>query len=248
MGNDVSLEGAVSIVTGASGGIGGATALALAERRGRMVITGRRVPELQALAEAVVARGGEAVVVEGDITSAATARSLVDTAVERYGRVDILVNNAGYGPPMPLVDLAESAWDATLDSCLKGAYLTCRAVLPRLLADGAGQIVQVSSIAGKVPEANRTAYCAAKWGLQGFSLALQAELAGTKVRVHVVNPAAVATDWWSRTDDPQPSPVLGRMMTPDDVAEAIVWMLSRPDGVVVSELVLQNARNPWAPG
>ena len=244
----MNLDGAVSIVTGASGGIGGATALALAERCGRIVITGRRVARLAALNEAIVARGGETTVVEGDITSATTAQAVIDTTIKQYGRVDILINSAGYGPPMPLVDLSETVWDATVDSCLKGAYMMSRAVLPAMLAADTGHIIQVSSTAGKSVEANRTAYCAAQWGLQGFSLALQAELADTNVRINVINPASVAPDWWTTTDDSQPPPVLERMMISDDVADAIVWMLTRPDHISIGELVVHNTHNPWASG
>jgi NADP-dependent 3-hydroxy acid dehydrogenase YdfG len=243
----MNLDAAVSIVTGASGGIGGAAALALAERGGRIVITGRRVDRLAELSEAIVQRGGQATLVAGDISSPATAEAVADAAIEHYGRIDILVNAAGYGPPMPLVDLPESVWDATIDSCLKGSYLMTRAVLPAMLLQAdAGRIIQVSSIAGKAVEANRTAYCAAEWGLQGFTLALRAELAGTSVGVDIINPATVATDWWTTSNDPQPHHVLDRMLAAEDVAAAIVWMLTRPEHVRIRELILDNARNPWA--
>ena len=241
----MNLDAAVSIVTGASGGIGNAIALALAERGGRIVITGRRVDRLAELDEAIAHRGGQATIVAGDISSPATARNVIGAALDQYGGVDILVNSAGYGPPMPVVDLAESAWDATIDSCLKGSYLMTRAVLPSMLQADAGRIVQVSSLAGKAVEANRAAYCAAQWGLQGFTLALQAELTETNVHVHLINPANVATDWWATTDDPQPPGVLERMLAPDDVAQAVVWMLTRPDHVRIAELLVDNARNPW---
>ncbi len=241
----MNLDGAVSIVTGATGGIGGAIALALAEQRGRIVITGRRVARLTALRDAIAARGGEAIVVEGDISSPTTAAATIDAALTHHGHIDLLINSAGYGPPMPLVELGETVWDDTIDSCLKGAYQTCHAVLPAMLAADAGHIVQISSIAGKVVESNRTAYCAAQWGLQGFSLALQAELADTNVRVSVINPASVATDWWTTTDDPQPVHVLNRMMTSDDIAETIIWMLGRPDHLYIGELAMHNTHNPW---
>ena len=184
--------------------------------------------------------------VEGDIASAATAEAVVGTAMNRYGRIDILVNGAGYGPPMPLVDLPEMVWDETIDGCLKGPYLMTRAVLPPMLEADAGRIIQVPSTAGKAAEANRTAYCAAKWGLQGFSLALRAELAGTGVRLHVINPAGVATGWWTTTGDPQGPAVLERMLTADDVAQALLWMLTLPDHVQVGDLVVDNARPPWS--
>jgi 3-oxoacyl-[acyl-carrier protein] reductase len=242
----MNLDQTVGVVTGATGGIGQAVAMALAQRRSRLVITGRRVARLATVADAIAQRGGEVVAVDGDIASAATSRSAVDAALSRFGRLDVLVNAAGFGPPASLVDVSEAMWDATIDSCLKGSYLMTRAVLPTMLAARAGCVVYVSSIAGKAVEAKRTAYCAAEWGLQGFALALKDELAGTGVRVHLVNPANVATDWWRTTDDPQHAEVLQRMLAPQDVAEAVVWMLTQPEHVHVTEVLLGNARNPWS--
>lgn len=240
------LDQTVTILTGASGGIGRAIALRLAERRGRIVAVGRRPEPLAEVTDAVVALGGEAVAVAGDVADSDTAQAAVDAALRGFGRIDTLVNAAGFGPPQPLVELTRPAWDATIDSCLTGVYVMTRAVLPTMLAAGRGRIVNVSSIAGKVAEANRTAYCAAKWGLQGFSLALRHELEGTDVRVHVLNPAAVATGWWDATGDPQPAGVLDRMMTPDDVANTLLWTLTQPDHLRIDEVVLRNATNPWA--
>lgn len=242
----MNLDGAVSVVTGASGGIGQAVALALAERRSRLVITGRRAARLATVAEAIIQRGGEAITVAGDIASSDTSAAVVEGALSRFGRLDILVNAAGFGPPALLVDLSEAVWDATIDSCLKGAFLMTRSVLPTMLAAETGSVVYVSSTAGKAVEARRTAYCAAEWGLQGFALALRDELSGTGVHVQLVNPANVATDWWRTTDDPQPAEVLERMLAPQDVAEAVVWMLTQPEHVHVSEVLLDNARNPWS--
>ncbi len=165
----MNIDHAVSIVSGASGGIGRAIAVALAERHGRIIAVGRRTRALEATADAISAHGGEAVVVTGDVADPNTSRSAVDIARTRFGSLDALVNAAGFGPPMPLVDLTKDVWDATIDSCLTGVYTMTRAVLPLMLAAGSGRIVNVSSIAGKGAEANRTAYCAAKWGLQGFS-------------------------------------------------------------------------------
>jgi NADP-dependent 3-hydroxy acid dehydrogenase YdfG len=243
----VDLDGSVTILTGASGGIGQAIAHQLAAGRGRLVLVARRPGPLAELAAAVHDRGGEAVTVVGDVAVGGTASAAVDAATDRFGRIDTLVNAAGYGPPQPLVDLTKPTWDATIGSCLTGAYLMTRAVLPTLLAAGRGRIVNVSSIAGKVAEANRTAYCAAKWGLEGFSAALRHEVEGTGVRVHVLNPAAVATGWWDTTDDPQPARVLDRMMNPDDVARTLVWTLTQPDHLQIDEVVLRNTTNPWAP-
>lgn len=241
----MNLDGTVTILTGASGGIGRAIALDLARRRGRIVAVARRPEPLAELAEAVIGHGGEAVTVAGDVAAVETAQQAVDTAQERFGGVDMLVNAAGFGPPTPLVELAKPTWESTIDSCLTGVYVMSRAVLPTMLAADGGRIVTISSIAGKFAEANRTAYCAAKWGVQGFSLALRHELEGTGVRVHVLNPAAVATDWWDTTGDPQPGAVLDRMMTPDDVARTLAWVLTQPDHVQVDEVMLHNTASPW---
>jgi NADP-dependent 3-hydroxy acid dehydrogenase YdfG len=241
------LDDAVTIVTGASGGIGKAIAIALARRRGRIVAVARRPDPLAEAVDVIIAHGGEATTVVGDVAESETSRAAVDAALGQFGRIDLLVNAAGFGPPMPLVELTKDVWDATIDSCLTGVYLMTRAVLPTMLAAGAGRIVNVSSIAGKGAEANRTAYCAAKWGVQAFSLALRDELAGTGVRLHVLNPASVATDWWDTTGDPQPAATLGRMLTPDDVANTLMWILGQPDHVQIDEVIVSNAVNPWQP-
>jgi len=241
------LDATVTILTGASGGIGRAIAVELAERQGRVVAVGRHAGPLAVTTEAVADHGGQAATVTGDVADVETAEAAVATALDRFGRVDLLVNAAGFGPPMPLVELTKETWDATIDSCLTGVYVMSRAVLPTMLAAGSGRIVNVSSIAGKFAEANRTAYCAAKWGVQGFSLALRDELAGTGVQVHVLNPAAVATGWWDTTGDPQPAAVLELMLTPDDVARTLAWMLAQPEHLQIDEIVLRNATSPWSP-
>lgn len=241
----MNVDDAVTIVTGASRGIGRAIALALAQRRGRIVAIARRPDLLAETVEVIVAHGGQATTVVGDIAEEETSRAAVDAALRDFGRIDMLVNAAGFGPPMPLVELTKDVWDATIDSCLTGLYVMTRAVLPTMLAAGTGRIVNVSSIAGKGAEANRTAYCAAKWGVQGFSLALRDELADTGVRLHVLNPASVATDWWVTSGDPQPAVALDRMLTPDDVADTLMWILGQPDHVQIDEVVVDNAVNPW---
>jgi NADP-dependent 3-hydroxy acid dehydrogenase YdfG len=210
------------------------------------VLTARDPDRLDELAAVVGAVGTNVVVVPGDVASPATAAAVVAAARERFGGVDVLVNAAGYGPPAPLVDLTEDIWKATIGSCLTGPYVMTRAVLPTMLANGRGRIVQISSIAAKGAEANRTAYCAAKWGLHGFSLALQEELRDTGVRVHLLCPASVATDWWDVTGDPQPAAVLDRMLTPADVVRAALWVLDQPDHVHIGEMVVGHGHNPWA--
>lgn len=240
------LAGKTAIVTGASSGIGIAIAQAFAADGARLVLTARREDRLNTVREEIVAAGGDAVVVAGDITQAATAASVTAAALKAYGGIDILVNNAGYAPPVNLVDMNEEIWDTTLDVCLKSVYLMTHAVLPTMLESGGGRIVQVSSVAGKHGYATRTAYCAAKWGIQGFSAALRDEVGDQGVRVHIVNPGPVGTEWWSTNDDAQTQEVLDRMIRVDDVARAVVYMLTQPENIQIDEVVVNTQRSPWA--
>jgi NADP-dependent 3-hydroxy acid dehydrogenase YdfG len=239
------LEGTSIIVTGASGGIGSAIARALAAQGARLVLTGRREDPLAALRDDIVGSGGTAVIVAGDITVATTSHTVTKAALQAFGRIDILVNNAGYAPPAPLLQTSEEIWDNTIDSCLKSVFLMTRAVLPAMLKQGAGRIVQISSVTGKKGYTNRSAYCAAKWGVQGFTAALREEVGSQGIRTHVINPSAVATDWWDTTSNSQPPEVLGRMLQVDDVARAVVWVLTQPDHVKIDEIVVDLQRSPW---
>ncbi|MCU0497141.1 MAG: SDR family oxidoreductase [Anaerolineae bacterium] len=239
------LKNRVAIITGASSGIGRAIALAMAGDGARLVLTARRADKLQDLADEIATLGSDARVVIGDITLAETAEIVTETALRAFGAIDVLVNNAGYAPPMMLVDLTEDIWDVTLNSCLKSMYLMTRAALPAMLRQDSGRIVQISSVAGKHGYATRTAYCAAKWGMQGFTEALREEITDTGLRIHTVHPGSVATEWWDNTDDPQSTQVLERMMDPEDIAQAVIWVLIQPDNVQIDEVVVKNYRSPW---
>lgn len=239
------LSGKTAIVTGASSGIGAEIARRFTDAGAKVTLTARREAKLTALRDEIIEAGGGAIVVPGDITKEETAQQVVDQTLEAFGGIDILVNNAGYGPPGSLLETDTEMWDATVDSCLKSVYLMTRAVLPTLLEAGGGRVVQVSSVAGKNGYANRTAYCAAKWGVQGFSEALRKEIEGSGVRVHTVNPAAVATEWWGKTNDAQAEQVMEQMIQPEEIAEAIVWLLRQPERLQIDEVVVQTYRSPW---
>lgn len=242
------LKNRVAIITGASSGIGRAIALAMAGDGVRLVLTARRADKLQDLADEIATLGSDAIVVIGDVTLAETAETVTEAALRAFGAIDVLVNNAGYAPPMMLVDLTEDVWDVTLNTCLKSMYLMTRAALPTMLRQDSGRIVQISSVAGKHGYATRTAYCAAKWGMQGFTEALREEIAETGIRIHTVHPGAVASDWWENSDDPQAADILERMMDPEDIAQAVIWLLTQPDNVQIDEITVNNYRSPWSMG
>jgi NADP-dependent 3-hydroxy acid dehydrogenase YdfG len=197
------------------------------------------------VAAELAATGAATMVLPADITRESDCQTVVAAAIDAFGRVDVLVNNAGYAPPASLVDTTEEIWDDTLDICLKGVYLLTRAVMPHMLQNGGGSVVSISSVAGKYGYENRTAYCAAKWGLHGFTEALRAELGDQGIRAHLVCPGAVATPWWGTANDPQPPDVMEKMIKPEEVAEAVCWVLTQPARLQVDEVVIKTHRSPW---
>lgn len=239
----MNLQDQAIIITGASSGIGLAIARTLAADGARLLLTGRNADKLAALQGEL---GGQTAIITGDVTVEADCQAIVAAAVEAFGTVDVLINNAGYGPPASLLDTTEDLWDATIDSCLKSVYLMTRAALPIMLDNGGGTVLQISSVAGVAGYSSRTAYCAAKWGVQGFTEALRDEYDAQGIRAHTINPGAVATPWWGRTNDAQPPAVMERMIQPETVAEAVKWVLTQPDNVQINEVVLRTWRSPWA--
>lgn len=242
----MNLTDKVAIITGASGGIGSATALALVGQGAKVVLTARNEDKLNGLKDKVEKAGGEAVVVIGDITKEETALAVRDAALAGFGSIDVLVNNAGYGPPASLLDMTVDVWDVTIDTCLKSIYLMTRAVLPSMIEANSGHIVQISSLAGQNGYENRTAYCAAKFGIRGFTEALKEEIYNTNIRTHIVHPAAVATEWWEATDDAQEDRIMEGMVQPGEIAEAVVYLVSQPDRIHIDAITVDTFRSPWA--
>ncbi|HSH01010.1 MAG TPA: SDR family oxidoreductase [Anaerolineae bacterium] len=241
----MNLQDKVVVVTGASSGIGIEIARALGGERMSLVLAARRAEKLEDVAEELAELGVPIEVIATDVTREAECEALVATTLATYGRLDVLVNNAGYGPPAPLLELDEALWDVTIDTCLKGVYLMTRAVMPTMLAQGGGAVVNISSVAGKEGFARRTAYCAAKWGLHGFTAALRAELGEQNIRAHLICPGAVATPWWEKANDEQPDEVMEKMIQPAEVAEAVRWVLTQPERLQIDEVVVRTYRSPW---
>jgi NADP-dependent 3-hydroxy acid dehydrogenase YdfG len=231
------------IITGASGGIGTEIARKLGGAGAKLVITGRNRDRLDATAAAL--DGVEVRTVIADVTQAADCEHVVATAVEAFGGVDVLVNNAGYGPPATLLNTDEALWDVTLDTCLKGVYLMTQAAVRVMLPNGGGRIVQISSTAGQHGYPNRTAYCAAKWGVQGFTAALRAELSGQGIRAHTISPGPVATAWWETANNAQSESVMAKMVQPEQVAEAVHYVLTQPDAIQIDDMLIKPNEHPW---
>jgi 3-oxoacyl-[acyl-carrier protein] reductase len=241
----MNLKDKVSIITGASGGIGRNIAIELAEAGGRIVLVGRSAEKLSEVASDIQNQGGIAVWHSVDIRQNSAVEDVVQKTIERFGDIDILVNSAFWGPPASIENTTEEFWDQTIDTTLKAAFLFARAVVPHMKRKGAGRIVNIGSLAGKIGEDNRTAYCAAKWGLEGLSAALSEELRRFNIHVHLISPAATDTPWWREMPTTLTSEIIERMIPPRVVAQAVRWVLSLPDQVHVPDLPIYNFHNPF---
>lgn len=224
----------VAIVTGASRGIGAAIARELSRRGWGLVLAARSAEELEALAGGLPA----AVAVPTDITRAEDVRLLVETAVSRMGRIDALINNAGLTQVAPFEQTSEEAFDRLMAVNVKGPFLCMQAVLPVMRAQGAGDIVNVLSVAAKRVFPEWSVYCATKFALDGMGKALTEELKGSGIRLGAIYPGATDSPLWDMVGPDIPR---GGMMRPEAVAEAVAFMLEQPASSRLSELVLEPA-------
>jgi NADP-dependent 3-hydroxy acid dehydrogenase YdfG len=232
------LEGQVALVTGAGRGIGRAIAEALAREGAAVVLAARSRQQLAEVAAAIRSGGGRALAVPTDVTQDAAVEALVELAVAELGRVDILVTAAGVASFGPVAATKPADWDAMLTVNLRAVMVQCRAVLPVMLHQRRGTILNVASVAAQRPIAGAAAYSATKAGVVAWSRVLAEELRAEGVRVGVLLPGAVDTPLW----DAIPSgPDRARMLRPEDVARAAVLMVSMPPGASLEELTLLPA-------
>ncbi|HEY4104760.1 MAG TPA: SDR family NAD(P)-dependent oxidoreductase [Polyangiaceae bacterium] len=239
------LRGKVALVTGASSGIGESTALALAKAGAQVALAGRRVERLSALAKRIESNGGRALVVQADIAREAEARSMVARTHVHFGRLDILVNNAGLMLQGHVDGADTDEWRRMIDVNLLGLMYATHAALPLMKAQGQGQIVNLSSVAGRIANARVAVYAATKFGVCAFSDALRKEVRKDNIRVTVVEPGIVATELASHITDPAAKEALEARiatLTPleaEDVAAAILYALTQPPRVNVNEILVR---------
>jgi NADP-dependent 3-hydroxy acid dehydrogenase YdfG len=232
------LDGQTAIVTGAGRGIGRGVTLALAAEGAAVVLAARTRRELADVAAAVRERGGRALAVPTDVTSPEAVDALVEQTVAELGRVDVLVTAAGVASFGPLAGTKPGDWEPMLAVNLRGAMLCCRAVLPPMLRQRRGTIINVASIAARRPIAGTAVYSATKAGLVAFSQVLAEELRADGVRVGVVVLGAVDTPLW---DSIPGGPDRARMLKPEDVARAVVLMAALPPHAALEDLTLLPA-------
>lgn len=188
------LDGKIALVTGASRGLGKAIALALGQARARLVLASRDIESLNRTADAVRAAGSQASVFQIDVTEEGQIRELERAVARECGRIQILVNNAGMNIRKPCTEFALAEWRQVLETNLTSAFLMCRSFVPLMKGQGFGRILNMTSIMSHVALPGRTAYCASKAGLLGFTRALALELAPEKITVNGISPGPFATE------------------------------------------------------
>lgn len=228
------------VVTGAGRGIGRAVAQAFAGQGCQVVCMARSADEIAATAEAVQAAGGAASAVMCDVADPASVAQAFDAA-HAEGPIDILVNNAGYASFKPFQELDLGDWRRTLDVNLTGPFLCTQAVVPGMMAQGEGRIINISSVAGVKPLPRQSAYCASKHGLNGLSKVLALELNPYGIQVHAICPGGVRTQL---ADNAMPDRDKADWMTPEDVAETAVFLARLSPRASIDVVVLRRAASP----
>ena len=227
------LKDKVAVVTGASRGIGEATALTLAQAGADVIVTARNGDELAALAERLARMEVAALPVAADLARGEDVDRLRDAALARFGRVDILINNAGVGKYGPLASLSAADYDWMMNTNMRSSFLCTAAFLPGMLARRQGWVVFVSSVAGLKGLPHESVYCATKFAQMGFAQALDYETREQGVKVSVVAPGGVGTHFAFGTGRTPGDPMLDAMMDAKDVAEAVLFAVTQPPKVRV---------------
>lgn len=235
-----SLQDNVCIVTGASSGIGLAAAVALAEKGTRLALLARGERQLQDGAREAVARGArEALAYRCDVRDPARVEQVVHSVLEKWGHIDVLLNVAGLGLRGPVDGFSYEDWRTVIDTNLTGTFLMCRAVLPAMRKRRSGQIINISSGAGKNGIAEMAAYCAAKFGVIGFTESLGLELRNENIRVAVLCPGSTDSAFSKVASRGAEEKKRAYAMTADEVAGVIMAMLRQPSQAWMSEVVLR---------
>jgi NADP-dependent 3-hydroxy acid dehydrogenase YdfG len=241
----MSLKGKIVFITGASAGIGAATALAFAGEGARLLLAARRAGKLANVASMALQRGAAAVHSIGlDVRSGSAVRSAIDELPAEWAQIDVLVNNAGLSRGMEKLYVGKiEDWEEMIDTNVKGLLYVTRAVVPGMVVRGRGHVVNLGSTAGEMTYPNGAVYCATKAAERAINDGLRQDVLGTPVRVTSIDPGMVETDFSLvrfHGDQERAAKVYRGLtpLTPEDVAEAIVWAVSRPAHVNIARIVL----------
>jgi NAD(P)-dependent dehydrogenase (short-subunit alcohol dehydrogenase family) len=231
------LSGKTAIVTGAGRGIGRACALALAREGADVLVSARTQSEIDEVAAEIEGMGRRGLAIAGDVSREEDAARLGRAALEAWGRIDVLVNNAGAVDRKTTRDISTEIWDMVIAVNLRGTFLCTQAVLEPMIAQGWGRIVNISSGAGKRGTPTRPAYSAAKFGVVGFTEALDEEVKALGVRAHVVCPGPVATQMRKIS---YPTEDQSKLIRPEDVADAVLFLVTQPISAYTREIIVNT--------
>jgi NADP-dependent 3-hydroxy acid dehydrogenase YdfG len=237
----------IVVVTGASSGLGEATARLLSAQGATVVLGARRADRLQALAKELEARGGKALALETDVTRREQVKALVDSAVQAFGRIDVMINNAGLMPQAPLEQLKIDEWDRMIDVNVKGVLYGIAAALPHMQRQKAGHFINVSSVAGHRVGPGFAVYAATKYAVRALSEGLRQEVKPYNIRTTVISPGAVATELPNSITDPTAAERVRTFyeqvaVPAESFARAIAFAMSQPQDVDINEILYRPTR------
>ncbi len=232
------LKNKTAVVTGASRGIGKSIALSLANAGVNVVLAARSQNDLESAANEIRKNGGQCIVIQADVSEETEVIRLMEKTTETFRTIDILVNNAGYGIFSKVVDTAVGDFDGMMSVNLRGVFLCCKAVLPTMIRQKRGAIINIASLAGKNSFVGGATYSATKWGLLGFSRSLMLEVRDFNIRVVTICPGSVNTSFSDHSKDSD------KIIQPQDVADTVLFALTMPARSNVSEIDIRPTVKP----
>jgi len=241
------IEGKVVVITGASSGLGEATARLLSGEGAHVVLGARRADRLKSLTDELTGRGGKAIAVTTDVTQRDQVKKLVNTAVQAHGRIDVMINNAGLMPQAPLERLKIDEWDRMIDINIKGVLYGIAAALPHMQRQKAGHFINVSSVAGHKVGPGFAVYAATKHAVRALSEGLRQEVKPYNIRTTVISPGAVATELPNGVTDPAAAERIRKFyaevaIPAESFARTVAFAMSQPDDVDINEIVFRPTR------
>jgi NADP-dependent 3-hydroxy acid dehydrogenase YdfG len=241
------IQGRVVVITGASSGLGQATARVLSAQGANVVLGARRADRLKSLADELALNGGKALAVTTDVTDRNQVQRLVDTAAQHFGRIDVMINNAGIMPRAPLERLTVDDWDRTIDVNIKGVLYGIAAALPHMKKQKSGHMMFVSSVAGHKVGPEFAVYAATKFAVRVLAEGFRQEVKPYNIRTTVISPGAVATELPNSVTEPDIADKIRSYyedyaIPAESFAQAVLFAMAQPEDVDVSEILFRPTR------